>query len=187
MVVEETNAIGTAYFRIEVLPAEAHPALREKFKQYVDARLSFYRNLSNGADTAADLVRATALQHDIWALAVTRSHQAPSPAVMTLVLSSLNEMIDMTTTRTVALETHPPSIIFMMLGVLILTCSLLAGYAMAGNGSHDKLHTVAFAVMMTINDDHRRLRHPGHRISPKGTYQRGDGGPRAEELRQSMN
>lgn len=133
-----------------MLPVEAQPALREKFKQYVDARLSFYRNLSNGADAAADLARATALQHDIWALAVTSSHQARSPAVMTLVLSSLNQMIDITTTRAVALETHPPSIVFVMLGVLILTCSLLAGYAMAGHGSRHRLHTMAFAVMMII-------------------------------------
>ena len=33
LVVEKTNAIGTAYLRIDVLPAEAQPALREKFKQ----------------------------------------------------------------------------------------------------------------------------------------------------------
>ena len=55
-----------------------------------------------------------------------------SPAVTTLVLSSLNEMIDITTTRTVATETHPPRVIFYGLGLLMIATSLLAGYGMAG-------------------------------------------------------
>ncbi|HEX6722674.1 MAG TPA: hypothetical protein VF107_14000, partial [Burkholderiaceae bacterium] len=37
-VVDEANAIGTAYLRIDLLPASAQPRLRETFRQYVDAR-----------------------------------------------------------------------------------------------------------------------------------------------------
>jgi hypothetical protein len=73
---------------------------------------------------------AAALQREIWAQAVAACQQASSPAVMTLVLSALNQMIDITTTRTVALETHPPAVVPAMLTVF--ACSLLAGYGMAG-------------------------------------------------------
>jgi hypothetical protein len=59
-------------------------------------------------------------------------------------------MIDMTTRRTVALESHPPSIIFAMLGILVLSCSMIAGDVMAGSGARHWLQMLVFAVMMTI-------------------------------------
>ena len=45
LIIEETNDIGTAYLRLDLLPAEAQPGLREKFREYVDARLEVYRKL----------------------------------------------------------------------------------------------------------------------------------------------
>ncbi len=50
-----------------------------------------------------------------------------SAAVTSLVLGSLNSMIDDTTTRLVALENHPPVEIYMALGALVLASLLLAG------------------------------------------------------------
>ena len=42
MIVQETNAIGTAYLRLDLLPANAQPALWETFRSYVDSRLKVY-------------------------------------------------------------------------------------------------------------------------------------------------
>ena len=36
LIIEETNDIGTAYLRLDLLSAEAQPGLREKFRQYVE-------------------------------------------------------------------------------------------------------------------------------------------------------
>jgi flagellar motor component MotA len=43
---------------------------------------------------------------------------------------------------------HPPAIIFVMLGVLALMSSLLAGYAMAGGKTRSWIHVVGFALIM---------------------------------------
>jgi hypothetical protein len=43
LVVEETHAIGTAYLRLDVLPATAQPALRARIREYLDSRLAAYR------------------------------------------------------------------------------------------------------------------------------------------------
>lgn len=45
LIIEETSDIGTAYLRLDLLPVEAQPGLREKFREYVDARLEVYRKL----------------------------------------------------------------------------------------------------------------------------------------------
>jgi hypothetical protein len=151
LIVEETNAIGTAYLRLDLLPAGAQPAIREKFRQYVDTRLAAYRN----SDTRAareGLVRATKVQGEIWtqSVAATRSPDAHIDAAK-LLLPALNSMIDITTTQTMATQMHPPAIVFVMLGVLALVSSLLAGYGLAHGRWRNWIHILCFAAVMSVS------------------------------------
>jgi hypothetical protein len=66
MIVLETNAIGTAYLRLDLLPAGDQPQLREDFRSYVDARLSVYRKLPDLEASRAEMSKATVLQGQIW-------------------------------------------------------------------------------------------------------------------------
>jgi hypothetical protein len=150
LIVQEANAIGTFYLRLDLLPADSQGALREKMRQYVDARLAFYRKLSDQDNAEVEMARSAALQLDIWRAAVAGSRGAGLPSVMTLVLSAANDVIDITTTRGMALKMHPPPIIFAMLAVLVLVSSLLAGYGMAANAKRNWLHMLIFAGMMSM-------------------------------------
>ena len=47
LIVEEANAIGTAYLRVDLLPTETQPAMRAQFRNYVDSRLAVYRDFSD--------------------------------------------------------------------------------------------------------------------------------------------
>lgn len=145
----EANAIGTAYLRIDLLPAAAQPALRQDFRNYIDLRLAIFQSVRHNLAVARrDYAHADELQQKIWKDAVAVCQQQNSPAVTTLVLSSLNEMIDMTTTRMVASQTHPPEVIFYGLGLLVLATSLLAGYGMAGSKTRSWMHMAVYAVIM---------------------------------------
>jgi hypothetical protein len=150
LIVEETNAIGTAYLRLDLLPTSHQSALRDEFRNYVDARLSAYRKLPDLVAAKSELARATALQGKIWTQAVAACKEVNSPPVTSLLLPSLNEMIDITTTRTVAGQTHPPLIVFVMLIILLLASSLLAGYGTAAGKNQSWLHMVGFASIMAI-------------------------------------
>ena len=150
LVVEEANAIGTAYLRVDLLPPDAQPAVREKFRQYVDARLAVYRSFPDLSAVKAELARAAKLQGEIWAEAVALSRSEGSQPVRMLVLPALNAMIDITTTRTVAAQTHPPSIIYATLIVLMLVSSLLAGHRMAEGQGLSVVHMVGFALTMAL-------------------------------------
>ena len=151
LIVEETNAISTAYARLDMLPTAAQPALRENFRRYVDARLDVYRKLPDMAAVKEELAKANNLQKDIWlqAVAAVRSENAPPQSAVVL-LPALNAMIDITTTRTMAAQMHPPAIIFAMLFALALVSSLLAGYGMAGGTSRSWLHMLCFAVVIAV-------------------------------------
>jgi hypothetical protein len=148
---QEANDIGTAYLRIDLLPASEQPALRKDFRNYVDARLAYFRNLAEGEATAkASLDQSLALQGKIWSEAIASCTKVNSPATTSLVLSSLNDMIDITTTRAVAAETHPPAAVFWGLGVLVLASALLAGYGMAEAKTPSRMHMIIYSAILAI-------------------------------------
>lgn len=45
LVVDEANAIGTAYLRVDLLPASAQPVMRDMFRGYVNLRAELWRVL----------------------------------------------------------------------------------------------------------------------------------------------
>lgn len=151
LIVEEANAIGTAFLRLDLLPGEAQPALRDLFRRYTDSRLEVYRKLSASDLEAArvELDRSIRLQGEIWNQAVISGQlEGAPPAVAMLLLPALNQMFDVTTTRTMALRMHPPTVIFVMLFGLALASALLAGYAMGGARTREWLHMLAFAAVV---------------------------------------
>jgi hypothetical protein len=150
LIVQEVNAIGTAYLRLEILPARSQPHLRKLFREYVDARIDSYRQVPDIDLENTRSARVASLQREIWAEAVAASGEASSPAVMTLILQSLNEMVDITTTRSAATRMHAPSIILVMLGLLVLTCAMLAGHDMAASPKRSWSHIFGFAILMTL-------------------------------------
>ena len=75
LIVEVDNDIGTAYLRLDSLPPEAQPELRDLFRQYVDARLAFYRKILYPEAAQAEMARVNQLQNEIWVRAVTASQK----------------------------------------------------------------------------------------------------------------
>jgi hypothetical protein len=152
LIVEETNNIGTAYLRLDLLPAEARRTLRENFRRYLDIRIEAYRKLPDIAAARELLGTATELQGDIWRQAIAASRmEGAAPSAPMLLLPALNAMFDITTTRTMASEMHPPAIVFVMLFGLALAASLLAGYGMAGGGARSWFHMLGFPLVMAVS------------------------------------
>ena len=151
LIVEETNDIGTAYLRLDLLPADLQPALRESFRRYLDARIEVYRKLPDIVAAKESLAKANELQGQIWRQAVvaSRAEGAP-PAAPILLLPALNAMIDITTTRTMATQMHPPTVVFVMLFGLAMAASLLAGYGMTGSKVRRWFHMLGFALVMAF-------------------------------------
>lgn len=154
LIVQESNAIGTAYLRIDLLPATAQPQLRDDFRTYTDARIELYRSIADHPEKVPGIVAQTsALQKKIWDQSVAACQQitgSNANATTSLVISSLNDVIDITTTRAVAQRTHPPLPIYIALFVLALASSLLAGFGIADPGRRHWLHTFVYAAALAV-------------------------------------
>jgi hypothetical protein len=147
LIVEEANAIGTAYLRVDLVAPDLQPALRDTFRRYLTARLDVYRKIPDMAAVEAAIAEVNRLQKDIWDQAVAASRAPRShPNVTVLLLPALNAMIDITTTRLMATRMHPPVIIFGMLVAIALAGALLAGHGMATAKTRSWPHVLAFAA-----------------------------------------
>jgi hypothetical protein len=147
---EEANAIGTAWLRIDLLPPDAQPPLRDLFRRYLDSRLQTYAKLPDLKAAEAELAHSIELQGEIWKHAVTAVKSAPPGPSGTALLTSLNQMFDIVTTRTTAARTHPPEIVYLMLAALAFAAALFAGAGMAGTKTRSWIHIFGFALAMSL-------------------------------------
>jgi hypothetical protein len=148
LIVREANAINTAYLRIDILPPAYQGEIRGLFHAYLEARLQAYDNLDSGRDFEASIVEASRLQQQIWAKAIAAAGQ--DPAGKSLIVTSLNEMIDVTTARAVAWRTQLPTLILVLLLGVALLSSLLAGYGMGTSGRRHGFHGAIYAVAVSL-------------------------------------
>jgi len=150
LIAEETNAIETAYLRLDLVP-EAKPELQELFRRYLDSRIETYRRLPDMKAASLEIANSKKIQGQIWSQAVVASRMPGAhPAAAWVLLPALNTMIDITTTRAMARQTHPPRIIYGLLFGLGLICSLLAGYRMATGQRRSWLHILGFTIITVI-------------------------------------
>jgi len=161
--VQEANAIGTAYLRLDLLPASTQTAIRAKFRTYTEERIAVYGAIPDVKASDVHAARAAALQGEIWSDVIAALRSAPAQSSL-LLIPAVNDMIDITTIRAIALRTHTPVVIMGALVVLTLICSFLVGYGLAGGKAFaTNLHMLGFALMMTvtiyviIDLDHPRL------------------------------
>jgi hypothetical protein len=150
LVIQEANAIGTAYLRLDELPHREQPEMRRLFRQYLDARLAVYEKLPDLKAVDQELERAAVLQQEIWSSAVSASRGDPTQNSARLLLPAINDMIDISTTRTIAMHTQLPALIFILLTGVALVSGLLAGYAMAKRRHRSWLHLLLYAGVIAI-------------------------------------
>jgi hypothetical protein len=151
LIAEEANTIETAYLRLHLVSEKERFELQKLFRRYIDSRLETYRNLPDMQAASTAIAESKKLQQEIWTRSVVATERPNSLRdAGKLLLPAVNNMIDITTTRTMALQTHPPGIIYALLYSLALICSLLAGYRMSVGQNRSWLHIMTFAVSTVI-------------------------------------
>lgn len=146
LIVREANAIGTAYLRLDLVPPADQPELRRLVRDYLEAR---FRADESAADleTADRLTaRGAQLQQQLWIRAVAASRGDSTQNTTRVVLPAINDVIDVTTARTVAARTRLPTLVLVLLLLVALLSALTAGYAMAKRRRRSVLHAVLYAA-----------------------------------------
>lgn len=149
LILQETNAIGTAWLRLDLLPEDHRTGLRQLFLGYLDHRIGMYRDITDPAANEAAIAHTAQLQAGIWTAAVAALRDSPPQSTIMLV-PALNEMIDITTTRVMAAYNHTPLIVFLLLSALSFLAAMLVGYDTSPNPRRGWFHTMVFAAIVAV-------------------------------------
>ncbi len=151
VLLDETNAIGTAYLRAGLLSESQRAAVRQLLREYVDVRLTA---LQEGS-VEAGMRRSNELHDRLWAEAVAAAEKDPRSVSSGLFVQALNEVIDLHTKRvTLALRNRIPPIVWaVLLAVAGLSFGAM-GYreGLTGTGRSPAVLVIAltFAAMIWL-------------------------------------
>ena len=148
LIVQEANAIGTAYLRLDLLPVHAQEPLQENFRKYAISRAELYEKLTDVRAALEELARTEDLEKEIWSQVLAASNAPEYRPMRLLLLPPINEMFDIVTTRTVAIQTHPPLPIFLTLFAIALACAGLTGYRASASEYHNQFYTILLAAVI---------------------------------------
>ena len=109
-----------------------------------------YARLPDPAAADQELARAERIQGEIWSRVVGLARTDPTEHATRLLVPALNEMMDLTTERSIALRTRLPALILWLLMSLALMSGLLAGYAMAKRQRRSLLHGLVYAAFVAL-------------------------------------
>jgi hypothetical protein len=150
-IVQEANAIGTAYLRLDMLPPSDQQVLRGLFREYLEQRIEVFDKLRNQAASNAAIQKCERLQREIWSRSVASCKLDSKPHACILLLPALNEMIDITTTRTMATRTHAPLIVMALLITLALAAAILSGFSLSPQPTRSPLHMILFSLVVSVS------------------------------------
>lgn len=152
---EEVNAIETAYLRAGLLAEPWKSEFRNLVRQYVDVRARFARDNSLLAET---IETSGEIHAALWAL-MERKAAAATPLVTdSLVIQSLNEVIDLHSERVVVgLQYRIPTTIWFGLYAVAALAMLMVGFQFGQSDHRQPIVILAMAlsfsaVIMLIMD-----------------------------------
>jgi hypothetical protein len=156
-IIDEANAISTAYQRIDLLAPATQPALRESFRQYVDAQLEFYKMAARLRYFKKEMEEHNKLEDQIWAQTMAAIKTTNDPTVTQLFLPAISDMLDNENSGIALTRIHPPTAIFVLLIGLAVLSGFLAGYSTAESKSKNPIHVLcyvaitAFTIFIILN------------------------------------
>jgi hypothetical protein len=133
-VVAEANAIGTTYLRAQTLREPLRTRSLDDLVRYTDTTIRVSEAVPGSAAEEAAIRDGERLQRSLWGLAGEALAESPTDSAPRLYVETLNEMIDMQTVHTSALNNRVPTAVLVVevvgaavaLGVLALYLAILA-------------------------------------------------------------
>ncbi len=146
--VDETNAIGTAYLRSQLLPEPERSATVALWREYLDTRIASGRP-NWYLDTSLQN-QTSSLQQQLWSQAVAAGEIDQRSVTTGLYIQALNDAIDAQGTRDAArLNTLPATVLYLLYAVSAIGMGV-HGYAAGLEHGQSFLATLLLALILVL-------------------------------------
>jgi hypothetical protein len=146
LVVDEANAIGTAYLRATMQAEPIRSGAPVLLREYVDARIVIFGRGDDEHIRQSAAERSKQIQDELWSGVTAAAQQAQTP-IVAIYAQALNDMIDLDSERVAAVLNRIPTDIWMLLALLSVMTSLVVGY---GQRQRSALATFVPVLMVAI-------------------------------------
>ena len=150
-VVEEANAIGTAYLRVQLLPAAMRTEVRALLRDYLDLRVQASVLTAVDRTERQDLLaKAGRAQNALWGYAVQALEVDPNAYTPTLFAESVNQLIDNFGKRDAALSRHVPEVVLLLLYGTFLMTGAIVGFGTGIAGHRPSMVSYVLVVLIVV-------------------------------------
>jgi len=161
MVVQESNAIGTAALRSQFLPVSRHEEVNKLFRRYVEIRLESVLHTVQGSSDRKQLdLEIRTIQRQLWRIASEAAEAEPRSIPLGMFTHAINEVIDIKSKRDIAVANHVPESVLVFLFAFAVLAAVALGYGNGLAGGRIVSLTAAYCVivglviMLIIDLDH---------------------------------
>lgn len=144
IVLDEANAIGTAYLRADFLPQPYRDQSKELYREYVPLRI-----LTSGdpTDLAVRISESNRILNELWSTAQAGVAAGGSSDVLATYIEAVNDVIDMHESRITAgiYARVPQTVLWLLIAGTVLSLGMV-GYS-AGLAGHRSLITAAVLII----------------------------------------
>ncbi|MBK1880914.1 hypothetical protein JIN85_00725 [Luteolibacter pohnpeiensis] len=147
--VDEANAIGTTWLRTDLLTESRSRKAKKLLRQYTELRLESIEK-STDLDRMKSLVmESSKIQNELWQIAMDSAVEKPGPVIMGFI-NSLNEMIDLQTSRIAAARNHVPAAVWILLIVVAGCGAWASGFSSGTTQQRSAFNQIVFPVLVGI-------------------------------------
>jgi len=151
MVVQESNAIGTAALRSQFLPTSRDDEINELFRRYVEIRLESVLHTVQGSSAREQLdLEVRHIQHQLWRIANEAAETDPRSISLGLFTHAVNELIDIKTKRDIAVANHVPESVLLFLLAFAVLAAVVLGYGNGLAGGRVMSLTAAYCAIVVL-------------------------------------
>jgi hypothetical protein len=147
-VVEEANAIGTAYLRTQLMAEPIRSELREALRVYAQTRIIDDEVAGNREKFQVAVTASAQAQDKLWPIVAKLDGKKSTPADA-LMIAAVNEVLDMHTRRVAATRDRLPAPVFLLIVFVAVVSVGITGYAGGLVGHHNGVLNTTLAVLIT--------------------------------------
>jgi hypothetical protein len=148
LVLEEANAIGTAHLRSQMLPTVEGTEISDLLLAYANVRVPPQDGRHIYEQIASTRQESARLQDAFWRRAVAYAQKEPFRA--SLLLQSLNQVIDLDSARWMAFQNHVPETVIFAIAVVGLLAAMVVGYTFGLGGVRQLFSICALSLAITL-------------------------------------
>ncbi|TDW67162.1 hypothetical protein EDF57_10245 [Novosphingobium sp. PhB55] len=149
LVLEEANAIGTAYLQTQILPDPHRARLSALLTRYTDNRIALAGD-PTPEQLRNELAENNRIVNDIWSATLAGFDSIRQYDMSSTFVSSINAVIDLDTSRKTGRMAHVPEEVFWVLIVYVLIAAFIIGYIIRTRASFYLSCVMNLLVVMSL-------------------------------------